>query len=153
MRGGFLAKLFGMGGRPAGMGHSPFGPAVTGAAQRSGDFLQALSNPASIGNFLSNTQKVLNTASQIGPLVQQYGPLVRNLPAMWKIYKGLKDAGSSGDTGQESAHKSSSAQEIKHEETPEEQKKTKTGKAKRKQTSAAKPADSQKGKSVPKLYI
>ena len=62
--------------------------AATTAA--SGGVLQSLVNPANITTMLNNTQRVLQAAESIGPLVQQYGPLVKNFPSMWKLYQGLK---------------------------------------------------------------
>ena len=64
----------------------------TQQAARGGGLLKSLTNPGTINSFLTNTQKVLNTAQQVGPLVNQYGPIVKNLPMMWKLYRGLKDA-------------------------------------------------------------
>ena len=66
-----------------------FGPQQ---AARGGGLLKSLTNPGTINSFLTNTQKVLTTAQQVGPLVNQYGPIVKNLPMMWKLYRGLKDA-------------------------------------------------------------
>ena len=57
-----------------------------------GSLLKTLTNPSSINGFLANTQKVLNTAQQVGPMIQQYGPIVKNLPVMWKLYRGFKNA-------------------------------------------------------------
>ena len=57
-----------------------------------GSLLKSLTNPATINGFLTNTQKVLNTAQQVGPMVNQYGPLVKNIPVMWKLYRGFKNA-------------------------------------------------------------
>ncbi len=47
-------------------------------------------NPESISRFLGQTQQVIRAGQQISTMVQQYGPLIRNLPALWKIYRGLK---------------------------------------------------------------
>lgn len=85
--GGLLARLLG-GGQQGGVARGM--QAVNQAS--GGSFLQSLANPTAINGFLSNTQQVLKTAQSIGPMVQQYGPIVRNLPAMWKLYRGLKDA-------------------------------------------------------------
>lgn len=57
----------------------------------SGGFLQSLINPANLTGMLNNTQKVLQAAESITPLVQEYGPLVKNIPAMWKLYRGMKN--------------------------------------------------------------
>lgn len=92
--GGFLSKLLGKGNQ-MGAGQSmnaarPFGS--QNAASGGGSLLKTLTNPSSINGFLANTQKVLNTAQQFGPMVQQYGPMIKNLPVMWKLYRGFKDA-------------------------------------------------------------
>jgi YqfQ-like protein len=90
--GGLLSKLLGQVNQTgASQGFNPlsFGPQQ---AARSGGLLKSLTNPENINSFLTNTQKVLSTAQQVGPLVNQYGPIVKNLPMMWKLYRGLKDA-------------------------------------------------------------
>ena len=90
--GGLLSKLLGQVNQTgARQGFNPlsFGPQQ---AARGGGLLKSLTNPGTINSFLTNTQKVLNTAQQVGPLVNQYGPIVKNLPMMWKLYRGLKDA-------------------------------------------------------------
>lgn len=92
--GGLLAKLLGKGAR----GQSNAMPGILsqagGTARATGSgggFLKTLTDPVALNGFLNNTQQVLKTAQQFGPMIQQYGPLVRNLPSMWKLYKGLKD--------------------------------------------------------------
>jgi len=90
--GGLLSKLLGQVNQTgARQGFNPlsFG---TQQAARGGGLIKTLTNPGTINSFLTNTQKVLNTAQQVGPLVNQYGPIVKNLPMMWKLYRGLKDA-------------------------------------------------------------
>lgn len=66
-----------------------------------GSILQTLSNPESLTGFLNNTQQVLKTAQSIGPMIQQYGPIVKNLPMMWKLYKGFKDLPTEEKTDEE----------------------------------------------------
>ncbi len=93
--GGLLSKLLGGFNRSgASQGVQPFGGLGAGqaAARGGGGLLKSLTEPNTINQFLTNTQKVLSTANQVGPLVQQYGPVVKNLPMMWKLYRGLKDA-------------------------------------------------------------
>lgn len=90
--GGLLSKLLGQvkqtGARQS---FNPYGFGVQQGLQGRG-LLKSLTDPSTINHILTNTQKVLNTAGQVGPLVQQYGPIVKNLPMMWKLYRGLKDA-------------------------------------------------------------
>ena len=90
--GGLLSRLLGQVNQTgARQGFNPLSFGTQQAAQ-GGGLLKSLTNPGTINSFLSNTQKVLNTANQVGPLVQQYGPMVKNIPMMWKLYRGLKDA-------------------------------------------------------------
>lgn len=103
--GGLLAKILGgsknAGGTAGLLGSRSAGGAASAAS--GGGFLQSLTNPAAINGFLNNTQRVLQTANQIGPMVQQYGPMVKNLPAMWKLYRGLKDMPDASDEVEEDA--------------------------------------------------
>jgi hypothetical protein len=92
--GGLLAKILGrskqQGGVPGTLSSmNRAAPSGTGGA---GGLLQSLTNPDALNGLLNNTQTVLKTAQQLGPVFQQYGPLVRNLPSLWKLYRGLKDA-------------------------------------------------------------
>ncbi|WP_181884635.1 VrrA/YqfQ family protein [Neobacillus piezotolerans] len=103
--GGLLARLFGRSGAGGAAGR---GSAATGAAGEAGagSVLKALGNPDALNTFLANTQNVLNTAQQFGPLIEQYGPLLRNLPGMWKLYRGLKDTDEGKDaTSNEASEK------------------------------------------------
>lgn len=91
--GGLLSKLLGKGNQ-VGAGQSMNATRAFGTqnAAGGGSLLKTLTNPSSINGFLVNTQKVLNTAQQVGPMIQQYGPIVKNLPVMWKLYRGFKNA-------------------------------------------------------------
>lgn len=145
--GGLLSKLLGRGTRQAAnTGALPArGIPSSGAAQGGGGLLKALTDPNAINGFLTNTQKVLNSAQQIGPMVQQYGPLVRNIPSLWKLYKGLKDA---PDETEESTEGESTS------EQPTTRKKSSAKKrASTKQDSKEEEPTQKKGQSVPKLYI
>lgn len=78
-------------------------PSMSRSAPSAGaGILKSLTNPESLTGLLNNTQNVLKTAQQLGPVIQQfqqYAPLVKNLPSLWKLYRGLKDAPSeSGDS-------------------------------------------------------
>ena len=149
--GGLIGKLLGKGGRGNTNGMPGFlspGQGSTRTASSGGGLLQTLTDPTAINGFLNNTQQVLKTAQQFGPMIQQYGPLVRNLPSMWKLYKGLKDL--------------PDAEEQSEQETPEPQTKSKksvksthhtisTDSEVDKSTPPKKPGP--KGTSTPKLFI
>ncbi|WP_456274013.1 VrrA/YqfQ family protein [Bacillus sp. AK031] len=125
------------------------------SSQAGGSFLKNIMNPGSINGFLNNTQNVLKTAQQMGPMIQQfqqYGPLVKNLPAMWKLYRGLSAAESDED---ESEASTDSFVEDLDEEQPEAKKTTEKQK-KKKQTAPldnSKNKRTQSGGSKPKLYV
>jgi hypothetical protein len=151
--GGLLAKLLQKGGKGSGASRSalPFNGMSAQNAARGGSILQTLTNPASINGFLTNTQKVLNTAQQMGPLVQQvqqYGPIVKNLPAMWRLYKGLKNAPDAKEADNEGAFEK--VQPLDHlasaANTEDNKANTEAGKVK-----SAKQDSS--GHSIPKMYI
>ncbi len=152
--GGLLAKLLQKGGKGSGASRSalPFNRmGMQNATRGGGSILQTLTNPASINGFLTNTQKVLNTAQQMGPLVQQvqqYGPIVKNLPAMWRLYKGLKnvpdtEAAENEPTTEKEQHPDNSASTAQMEDNTAD---TEAGTVK-----SAKRDFS--GHSVPKMYI
>lgn len=153
--GGLLAKILGKGGG-RGPGSPVNGLLSTGssparaAAGSGGGFLKTLTDPAALNGFLTNTQKVLSTAQQFGPMIQQYGPLVRNLPSMWKLYKGLKDMPDADEQAKSSPVESESTEEI---ESGQEPVKKKASAKKRRKTSAGKGKQAPKGSSSPKLFI
>jgi hypothetical protein len=136
--GGLLSKLLGrskqQGYPPASMFFSPSAPQAI--AKSSG----------SLTSILANTQKVLSAAEQIGPMVQQYGPLIKNLPAMWKIYRSMKDSEDSTASENENP-------DEEMEVAPEPEESTINDAAGDKKQRNAGKAPRQKGDSLPKLYI
>lgn len=90
--------------------------------------------------MLTNVQKMLGIAQNVMPMVQQYGPLVRNLPAMMKIWKELKTT----DDGEEK--KEEKTEEKKEKQRSERELPSAKAATKEKQPKEPKP-------SVPKLYI
>ncbi|MBU8879413.1 YqfQ family protein [Bacillus sp. FJAT-29790] len=161
--GGLLAKLMGRGGNPTGGmsgiqaasraagtgGVQAASRAASSGGAGAGGLLKSLSNPTAINGFLTNTQKVLSTAQQFGPMVQQYGPLVKNIPSMWKLYKGLKNSS-------DEPKKGNSKKDSK--EKPSSTKTKDSVKTKKKQVDIE-PTEPQetrkeiKGQSIPKMYI
>ncbi|WP_312093206.1 VrrA/YqfQ family protein [Niallia sp.] len=143
--GGLLSKIFG-GGNSAASGAANAG--ARSAASGGGGLLKTLTNPSSINGFLANSQKFLNTASQLGPMINQYGPMVKNIPAMWKLYRGLK---SSTPETEEAAVTEETTVPVKSE-------KTSKAATKKKQPKAIEDdfeMDSEKptGAPKPKLYV
>jgi YqfQ-like protein len=71
--------------------------------------LQNLTNPATLSSMMTNIQKVIKVAETMGPMVQQYGPLVKNAPSLLKMYQLLRtadtDEGEENDTNNDSEEK------------------------------------------------
>jgi hypothetical protein len=150
--GGLLSKI--LGGKKQGnqfsgpRGMQTANGAVQNGSRGVGSILQTLSNPDSLTGFINNTQQVLKTAQSIGPMIQQYGPIVKNLPMMWKLYKGFKDL----PTEEKSRDDDNPIMEEQTIQVEEEPKK----KPKRKKNLENEPVVERKqhnGPSIPKLYI
>ena len=91
---GILSKVLGKSKRNGPQQPNPFAPAgqaaTKGAPQKSnsrGGILDTLKNPNSLNDMLNNTQKVLTAAEQFTPMVQQYGPVIKNLPSVWNAFR------------------------------------------------------------------
>lgn len=76
--GGLLARLFGRGAAQS-AGSSLLGGGLPSAAAASGGM--------NFSSMLTNAQKVLGLTQQVMPMVHQYGPLIRNMPMIWKIMR------------------------------------------------------------------
>ncbi|NUK30908.1 hypothetical protein HT574_12695 [Parageobacillus sp. VR-IP] len=140
--GGFLSRLFSRGQpiAPSSPWISPMmqnAVASTGAgANTGGGFL----------GMLTNVQKMLGIAQNVMPMVQQYGPLIKNLPAMIRIWKELKPA------DEEESMEESKTEKNKKKTAPSTKKRTVP---KAEKTNENKGAESEKTPkpSTPKLYI
>ncbi|MFT4412657.1 VrrA/YqfQ family protein [Fredinandcohnia humi] len=98
--------------------------------------LQNLANPSNLSAMMGNIQKTLKMAETVVPMVQQYGPLFKNIPAMIKMYSAIKNAGNDDNKSTDSTTISLSDE---NESTNHSEENTE------------KPSGN--GKSVPKLYI
>lgn len=52
-----------------------------------------------IDGYMETANRLMNTAQQYAPVVQQFAPMMRNLPAMWKLYKGFQSMPPAGGAG------------------------------------------------------
>lgn len=150
--GGLLAKILGgRGGQAQTTNPFSFPSRAIGsqAASRAGGggLLKSLTDPNAINGFLTNTQKVLNSAQQIGPMVQQYGPLVRNIPSLWKLYRGFKDLPNTAEEDDSKA--ASNNNKAEKVEKPSRPKKVNNEAS----TTVTEHVRKESGQSVPKLYI
>lgn len=139
---GLLGKLFGTSNQHTAP-RNVFAPPshVQQQTRNSSGFLDTLKNPEGLSHILTNTQKVLQAAEQFTPMIQQYGPIVKNLPSIWKIMRAFN----------------SSEDDKEKTKTPVKEKTT----SKRKQqasvnssvTKTKSATSKKKNGSVPKLYV
>lgn len=122
--------------------------------------IQGLANPSTISNMLGNVQKALGVAQQVTLMIQQYGPLVRNLPGMVKMFRQLNSDDTEAKDGEqqkdEPEHKTETSGEKKEEIKVSSKKpeKSKPEEIRKKQSRSAPPSAKRKtGGSKPKLYI
>ena len=151
--GGLLSKILGgkkQGNQRAGLGGVQSGGRAAPSGGGVGSLLQTLSNPNSLSGFLNNTQQVLNSVQSITPMIQQYGPLVKNIPMMWKLYKGFKDL----PTEEQNEENKSDAHIMEEESVPSPtEPKIRSTKKNIVQSERVEEKKRPNGPSVPKLYI
>lgn len=51
-----------------------------------------------LDSFMDTANKFLATAQSFQPLIQQASPMIRNLPALWKLYKGFQGLPKANET-------------------------------------------------------
>lgn len=107
--------------------------------------LQNLANPSNLSSMLGNVQKTLKMAESVVPMVQQYGPLMKNIPAMIKMYSAIKSSG----TEEEEEEAKEENDTISLSDVTSDDEDTENEKEKEKE----KPKAKGNGQSVPKLYI
>ncbi|MDQ0205561.1 VrrA/YqfQ family protein [Alkalicoccobacillus murimartini] len=78
---GLLARLFGGGGGAGSALASSAFPST--AAAGGGSFLSGIN----FSSILQNAQRIMGITQQVMPMVQQYGPIIRNAPTLWRIMR------------------------------------------------------------------
>ncbi len=142
---GLLGKIFGKSKQtPQNLFAPPSGvkQETRSSGRSSGGILETLKNPEGLNTMLNNTQRVLQAAEQFTPMIQQYGPIVKNIPSIWKLMRAVS---SSDDTSSDSKK-----EQTKPEKTPNKQQEFKESAVEERPKQRAK---KKKSESVPKLYI
>lgn len=151
---GLLSKILGKSKQKAASNlFAPAGSTNQSSSRSSGGgILETLKNPDSLNNMLSNTQKVLQAAEQFTPMVEQYGPVIKNLPSMWKVFRSISSADETKDDGASvESGPAVGAQEKNSEVKTDSKKKEKAIEAN--PTAPVRPETKRKRSSGPKLYI
>lgn len=65
--------------------------------------------PSKMDAYMQTANRFLNTAQQFAPVAQQFAPMMRNLPAMWRLYKGFQSMPAAGGAAATSQAVSSAA--------------------------------------------
>lgn len=102
-------------------------------------------------NILDNVQQVLRVVETTAPIIQEYGPMVKNLPAMYRMVKAFKsiDGLDEEDAHMESAENNNEGTEI--EDTEIETKDEKLAAENELEKNQINKVND--GRSIPKLYI
>ncbi|PAE08716.1 hypothetical protein CHI12_05140 [Terribacillus saccharophilus] len=107
----------------------------------------------SLLDMLNHTQSALRAAESFMPMVQEYGPMVKNLPSMLKMMKALKDINFDEDD-EETASETEAKDKDEVKDKSEEGDKTLTSISKdEKPPYKQEPKKSGSGESLPKMYI
>lgn len=161
--GGILSRILGGGGgtpqslpMPPGSFPALQRGVLPGVPQQAGGMLSRIL-PGAAGQggmdmmgMIQNVQKVMQAADTIKPMVQQYGPMVKQLPEMIALFKEYQNSGDTSDDSEE---------EETDEEPVKTKKKTNKSKAPKKPPGTAtkkkKESISEETvrKSKPKLYV
>lgn len=89
-----------------------------------------------ISKTLSNVDQVIKVVQSATPIVQEYGPMVKNLPAMYRMVKAF-----------------SQIEDDQDNQTDQKIEKTSTNQSVIKENIVEQKADPFKGESTPRLYI
>ncbi len=143
------------------------GPAPGGGRGLAG-LLQRFTQPAAVSQFpaaaggskltstLGNVQQAIKMAQSAMPVIQQYGPMVKNIPMMINMLKAFnEDDDSEGDeeTGKSASQSVSPEEEEDKIEIEQENLYKIEAADKPKRKAPQKTRSTQSGNSVPKLYI
>lgn len=94
------------------------------AIQNTSSVKSSISNLATKGvgglsKTLTNVQQVLKVIESTAPLIEQYGPMVKNLPAMYRMLKTFKEFENMDDTPENDAlPEPESSEELVESEAP-----------------------------------
>ncbi|MFP7493854.1 VrrA/YqfQ family protein [Terribacillus saccharophilus] len=136
---GILQKILNRGGR---------GRSVQAAAKAA---LPASSSPTgkfSLLDMLNHTQNALKAAESFMPMVQEYGPMVKNLPSMLRMMKALKDI----DFDEEEDAVPEKEEEVKEKNEQEKEQAPRTH-VEEEKASDQHEKQRKSGESLPKLFI
>lgn len=148
--GGLISKFLGS---TADQGSSPGPPQGFGGSGFQGGLYNSPQRPPNKEKWLGmikNAQKGLSIVETVGPLVQQYGPIVKNLPSILAMLKEFQNDEGDGKTGNEEA-----LLEDNSLESPQSKPKLNKNKTTEKPQFKGAPFEKKREvkKSVPKLYI
>lgn len=87
-----------MRGPASGIGQFPGAGPIPGAGQFINQMpippqapVQGAAGVPKLEGFLSGANSLFNNAQKFTPYIQQAAPMFKNLPALWRLYKGFKD--------------------------------------------------------------
>lgn len=142
---------------PVARGLSSFLPgAGSSFLSQAGQLAGATSGAAGSGlnlmGMFTNVQKAINTAQTVIPMVQKFGPIVKNAPALLSMLKSLKEINNTSDAATGEEEKEEEKKEEKEEENDElkiEPEEEQTEQEDKKDSSGSRAAEKKKVKKKP----
>ncbi|NLY80282.1 MAG: hypothetical protein GX072_10460 [Lysinibacillus sp.] len=101
----------------AGRGPAPFPPGMPGFQHPKGS--------PKLDSILETANRFLATAQSFQPYIQQAAPMIKNLPALWKLYKGFQSIPSQNQGGNEGLERQRDNSDIRFDSAPRQQYTTK----------------------------
>jgi hypothetical protein len=120
----------------------------------------ASSGGINLGGMLGNIQQGLKVAETVTPMIQQYGPLIKNIPAMISMYKEIMSSNSTDSSKNESSKNPKKTKKKAKQGQTKKSAHSSKQKSKKQQPPSKKIISNKKSKSptkirssAPKLYI
>lgn len=107
--------------RPPQYGYRP-GPFPQATPPRTPNFQQPPKAAPRLDSILETANRFLATAQSFQPYIQQAAPMIRNLPALWKLYRGFQSVPSQGQGVEQeiSLENSRPTTNVRSESTPKQ---------------------------------
>lgn len=106
-----------------------------------------------LSNTLNNVQQILRVVDTAAPIVKQYGPLVKNLPSMYRMMKAFKDMDSTDKTSESNKLESSKLESSELESNKLESNRLESLSSSSFSHDESPVKRTNQGKSIPKLFI
>lgn len=74
-----------------------------------------------LSKTLGNIQQILNLIQSAAPVIEEYGPMIKNLPTLYRMLKAVQNTGSEEEEGQSKKLEQTTTHHEKRKESVEEE--------------------------------